>query len=271
MTILASGSIIASGGEIDASGGDGGQGALFNQYTFQSSWRQASGAGGGGAGGSIVLISGDAIQLGGTSIDARGGTGGDRANVGTNVTCNRCNAGGDGGRGFIFMMDKDGQIEGMLPGSPGEYDGFANGVLTISEFNTDRFSSISAITELFPVNAADPNYQELQASDVVAVVSVGQSIALYASSCPADPDDPTFPDTRDDGQELPGVRVANIRYGGGPVVVDIVPGAMSGLDTAQRDAFVRLRAVFDYTDGVEAALGPFAAMDEVTVRFQFNG
>jgi hypothetical protein len=272
MTILASGPIIGAGGEIAASGGAGGQGVLQNAYTYYTNYRQATGGGGGGGGGAIVLVSGDDIQMTGTTIDARGGEGGDRANVGTTVvTCNRCNAGGDGGKGFIFMMDKDGEIGGMLPGSPGEYDGHTYGVLTISDFQTDRFSSVSAITELFPVNAADPDYQELQASDVVADVNVGQSIELYASSCPAHPNDPTWPDLEGDGQETAGVKVADIRYAGGPVVVDVVPGGMDGLDTAARDAFVRLRAVFDYTNGVEAALGPFAAMDEVTVRFTFNG
>ena len=38
-----------------------------------------------------------------------------------------------------------------------------------------------------------------------------------------------------------------------------------------RDAFVRIRADFKYTNAVEAALGPYAMMDELTIRFTFNG
>ena len=39
----------------------------------------------------------------------------------------------------------------------------------------------------------------------------------------------------------------------------------------QREAFVRVRADFDYANGVEAALGPFASMDEITIDISFNG
>ena len=76
--------------------------------------------------------------------------------------------GGNGGKGFIFLMDADGIIEGLNPASPGEYDNFANGVLTISEFTTGRFSSVSAITELFGMRSADPVYLQLMSADVTA-------------------------------------------------------------------------------------------------------
>jgi hypothetical protein len=38
-----------------------------------------------------------------------------------------------------------------------------------------------------------------------------------------------------------------------------------------RDAFTRIDARFDYTDPVEAALGPFASIDQVDISFTFNG
>jgi hypothetical protein len=41
--------------------------------------------------------------------------------------------------------------------------------------------------------------------------------------------------------------------------------------TADRRAFVRVRAAFEYDNGVEAALGPFASMDEVKISYSFNG
>ena len=37
-----------------------------------------------------------------------------------------------------------------------------------------------------------------------------------------------------------------------------------------REAFVRVQAAFNYDIGVQAALGPFAAIDEVTIRYRFN-
>ena len=100
-------------------------------YGTSSTGRELTGAGGGGAGGLISLISGDAIHITGALLDARGGAGGLRSDVGTTFTCNVCNAGGAGGRGFIFLMDADGQISGLIPGTPGNYNSFATGVLTI--------------------------------------------------------------------------------------------------------------------------------------------
>jgi hypothetical protein len=38
-----------------------------------------------------------------------------------------------------------------------------------------------------------------------------------------------------------------------------------------RDAFTRIDGRFDYTDPVEAALGPFASIDQVDISFTFNG
>ena len=42
-------------------------------------------------------------------------------------------------------------------------------------------------------------------------------------------------------------------------------------NSADRRAFVRVRAQFEYDNGVEAALGPFASMDEVKISYSFNG
>ena len=42
------------------------------------------------------------------------------------------------------------------------------------------------------------------------------------------------------------------------------------LQTPARDAFVRVLAEFEYDNGPEAALGPFATVDSVTLSFTFN-
>ena len=41
--------------------------------------------------------------------------------------------------------------------------------------------------------------------------------------------------------------------------------------TPDREAFLRVVADFVYGDPSEAALGPFASLDEVTTTFTFNG
>ncbi len=271
VTIVAAGAIIVgTGAVIDASGGDGGAGKIVVQ-SAPNNWQSTSGGGGGGAGGSISLISGSTISVTGALLDARGGLGGARSDVGTAFNCNACNAGGAGGRGFIFMMDADGQIAGLVPGTPGNYNGFATGVLTISQFDASRFSSIAAVTELFPTLAANPVYQPLAPGDILAHVNVGQQIRVFASSAKADVDDPLVPNIT---TESPQVEVAVVRQGAGATVVDVVPGAMSLLNPSgvpARDAFVRIEARFEYGNPVEAALGPFAFMDRVDVTVQFNG
>ena len=59
-------------------------------------------------------------------------------------------------------MDSDGLIDGFVPGSVGDFDNFENGVLTIREFSLDRFDRIAAVTELYAVLAADPDYLDEQ-------------------------------------------------------------------------------------------------------------
>jgi len=271
ISIVASGAILVSGGKIDASGGDGGKGAIVTQ-SQPNNWHSTSGSGGGGAGGLISLISGDAINLTSAVLDASGGAGGERSSVGTSFasSCTACNAGGDGGKGFIFLMDADGQMTGLLPGLPGEYDNFATGILTISEFETSRFSSIAAVTELFPALAANPAYMPLAPADILAHVNPTQSITVLASSAKADPEDPLVPDL---ASEIGLVEVAVVDYVAGSTVVDIT-GDLSDLNpggTPARDAFVRVEARFSYGNGVEAALGPFAYIDRVDLHFSFNG
>jgi len=271
VTIVAAGAIIVgTGAVIDASGGDGGAGRIVSQ-SVPNNWHSTSGGGGGGAGGSISLISGSAISVTGALLDARGGLGGARSDVGTSFNCNACNAGGAGGRGFIFMMDADGQIAGLVPGTPGQYNGFATGVLTISQFDASRFSSIAAVTELFPTLAANPAYQPLAPGDILAHVNVGQQIRVFASSAKADVEDPLVPSI---ASESPQVEVALVRQAAGATVVDVVPGAMALLNPSgvpARDAFVRIEARFEYGSPVEAALGPFANIDRVDVTIAFNG
>ncbi|MHC4550200.1 MAG: hypothetical protein ACYTEZ_15630 [Planctomycetota bacterium] len=76
--IFASGTILATGRAIDASGGAGGKGAILPTAIASYNIDGVVGGGGGG-GGAISLISGDDIILNGALLDARGGPGGRRA------------------------------------------------------------------------------------------------------------------------------------------------------------------------------------------------
>ena len=270
VTIVAAGSILAIGGIIDASGGNGGRGAIRSSTTTQS-WDAVTGGGGGGSGGSIALISGDTLDLSGAVVNTTGGSGGARANEGLTVSCNACNAGGDGGDGFIFLMDADGEIDGFSPSDAGEYDSDPRGVLTIQPFSTARFSSISAITELFPMTAANPRYVELDLDfDVVGNVNPDQVIRVVLSSAKSNREDPLLADP---ASELPGIVMAELTFSSGGTKVTKM-GDMADLNeiagSPDREAFVRVRSEFEYTNGVEAALGPFASMDEFTISYRFN-
>jgi len=270
LEIVASSSILLAG-TIDASGGDGGKGFL-QLNTARQGWDIVSGSGGGGAGGTIHLISGANINLTAGVIDVRGGAGGVKPGTGTTTSCNFCNKGGDGGPGFLLLMDSDGRVDGYIPNAPATYPDHAFGYLTISNFDANRFSSIRAVTELFPMPAADPKYTPILAGDVLGVVHPGQSIEVWASSSKADPDDPLAPDLSP-GSENPPIHVATIAFQGGGVVI-VIENPIEGLNPGaapNREAFVRIRSDFNYTDAVEAALGPFATMDEMTVRCIFNG
>ncbi|MGQ0612906.1 MAG: hypothetical protein ACT4PV_04080, partial [Planctomycetaceae bacterium] len=257
-------------GIITVAGGTGGAGTL-ERNTALSTWDTVSGSAGGGSGGGLVLISGSDISVAGATLDARGGAGGARPNNISTITCNACNAGGDGGKGFILVMDADGTISGLLPGTPGNYDGFANGILSVRSFDTSRFSSISAITELFSVGAANPAYQPLAATDIVAVVGGTQRVKIFLSSARASVSAPLVPDPTT--EVTPGVLVATVSRAGASLVVTLVPGAMSALNpmgAPNREAFLRVRAAFEYDVGVEAAVGPFALMDRVIIGILFN-
>ncbi len=267
ITIVSAGGISVQGGVIDASGGDGGRGNVV-QWNNNMNNNVTAGGGGAGSGGNIVLISGDDINLAAALLDATGGTGG--AAGGTAINCSNCNAGGDGGNGFIFLMDADGLMTGLVPSVPGEYDTFASGLLTISEFNADRFGDIQSVTELFNVFAADPTYTDLAPVDLLANVADGQSIDIFVSSAKADPDDPLLADPT---SEIAEFQVAQVVFGGGGGVAVNIVQSMAGLNPGgapARDAFIRVRALFNYTNGVESALGPFAAMDQIVVGFDFN-
>jgi hypothetical protein len=277
--IVSSGPFLAAGGVVNVRGGNGGKGQ-YNATSLSYGYGDAfSGGGGGGAGGALSIISGDSINMSSALVDTRGGAGGLRPNVGTtNSACKSCNAGGNGGKGLIFLMDADGVIEGMIPNQPGEYPAFQYGKLTISTFDGTRFQASSAITELFAMPAADPDYLPLRAADVVGIVSPGQSIDLYATSARASAGDPLKPDQATEPPFEASIPVARVVYAGGGAAVEILPpgtqDAMTLLNptgTPNRDAFVRIRADFHYTNQVEAALGPFAMMDSFTIRFTFNG
>ena len=282
MTIVAAGAILVQGGQIDASGGAGGKGAVVNAYPSGNnySWDKVSGGGGGGGGGTIALISGDVIDLSAAIISAMGGAGGPRATTNTTQTSTKDNKGGDGGKGFIFLMDADGEIDGFLPQGPEtgagkelEYDSDSRGVITISPFDASRFSSITAITELFPVTAAKPAYVQYNAAtDIVGfVANPDQRIRVRVSAAESNPENPT---TADPATEIPDFEIAILQFGASGTAV-VVTGDMENLNatpgTPDRRAFVRVRAAFEYDEGVEAALGPFAHIDEVKISYAFNG
>ncbi|MHC4956280.1 MAG: hypothetical protein ACYTGZ_20755 [Planctomycetota bacterium] len=273
VTFVAAGAIQVQGGSIDASGGNGGQGGLKNIYPIQNStnWDKITGGGGGGAGGTISLISGDNIELTGAILNAAGGIGGPRATDGITANSSKDNAGGDGGQGFIFLMDADGEITGFLPSAEGNYDTDARGVLSIRAFDASRFSSIAAVTELFPMTAANPRYTDLNATeDILGNVNPTQRIRIVVSSAKGSDENPLVADP---GTELDPIEMAMLQYDGGATKVTIT-GDMGELNetpgSPNREAFVRIRADFEYDDGVEAALGPFASMDMFTVSYRFN-
>ncbi|MHC4817701.1 MAG: hypothetical protein ACYTF8_06575, partial [Planctomycetota bacterium] len=278
LAIFAAGDIQVPGGLIDASGGDGGKGVLtkgYSYYVAAHGFSSATGSGGGGSGGTVVLISGADINVTAGILDARGGTGGEAAHIGTAVKCVGGNAGGDGGKGFIFLMDADGLISGLIPGQEGEYDTYVLGVLTISGFNADRFSSIQAITELFGVGASNPAYTAMAPGDVLANVTrtepkVSQSIRIFASTAKGELDEPLLPNPT---TEMGAIEIALVTNEAGAVNVEIT-GDMSLLNPTgapNRDAFMRIDARFEYDNPVEAALGPFASIDQVDISFTFNG
>ena len=81
---------------------------------------------------------------------------------------------------------------------------------------------------------------------------------------PLEPDLPT---------EIAGVEMAVIFHSGGSITTTVT-GDASALNPGgapARDSFLRIDARFDYLDIVQAALGPFAKLDLVSVPIQFNG
>jgi hypothetical protein len=262
LEIISAGGINVAG-VVDVSGGEGGAGAFQLSYNVQGT--RVGGAGGGGGGGSLVLIAGDQINLAGGLVDARGGTGGARAD-GTKAgfsTCSGCNGGGDGGKGFIFMLHGGAVIPGLDPGLAGEYDGHVNGVLTIRSF------AARAVTELYSAGVADPVYQAMSSGDILALPAGNGQIKIWASSAKPDLAEPLIPDLT---TEIGAIQVALVTASLGSANVTIV-GDLRNLNPSGgpgRDAFVRMQADFVYGDLIDAALGPYMAMDEISIKFTFN-
>jgi len=273
-TLASAGPILVQGGTIDVSGGDGGAGG-YGQYTWYGTYGyyKISGGGGGGSGGGLCLISGDTINASNATFDARGGKGGAApSNPNTSTPPPGADYGGNGGKGFIYLMDADGVISGLLPSASGSYPTYANGYLTIAPLSAGatRFGEIRAITELFSMSVANPEYLEIDpGSDVLATVAANQEILIYASTAKANAADPLNPDI---ATELAPVLVARVHYALGSSQVDTY-NAMSQLNPTgpNRDAFIRINAFFNYGNVVEAALGPFAYMDSMTIHVAFNG
>ncbi len=157
-------------------------------------------------------------------------------------------------------------VEGMT----GDHDSFEFGILSVRQFDPDRFGGIAAVTELFNVGSANPMYLPMADTDVLGNVNAGQKIIISLSSAKGDPDNPLLPALI--SELLPAVEIARVEPAGGGSAVDIT-GDMSALNqfgTPDREAFIRVIADFDYDDPAQAALGPFASLDEVTTTFSFN-
>jgi hypothetical protein len=270
-TLASAGAIVCTGGRIDVSGGNGGAGGI-NLYAWYTTYGyyKLGGGGGGGSGGGICLISGDNINATSATFDATGGIGGAAPNNPAGNATNG-NAGGNGGKGFIYLMDADGTITGLVPG-PNPNPNYATGYLKTAPLSAgaNRFGTIQAVTELFSVAAANPAYLPLQSADILAKASTGQEIRIYASSAKASTADPLEPNL---GSEIPPVLVARAYFALGATQIDTSYDAMDQLNPTgpNRDAYVRINAIFDYGNVVEAALGPFAYMDRMDVSYSFNG
>jgi len=271
-TLAAAGAIIVQSGTIDVSGGDGGAGG-YGQYVWYTTYGyyMLSGGGGGGSGGGICLISGDNITASATSFDATGGAGGASPNNPSNNSTN-ANVGGAGGKGYIYLMDADGVISGLLPGASGTYPTFSKGYLKIAPLSAgaSRFGEIRAITELFSMAVANPEYLEIDPdTDILATVAANQEILIYASTAKANTANPLKPNI---ATEIGPVLVARVHYALGSSQIDTF-NAMSQLNPTgpNRDAFIRINAFFNYGNVVEAALGPFAFMDSMDIHVSFNG
>jgi hypothetical protein len=275
-TLACAGTIIAAGGRIDVSGGDGGAGA-YVQYAWYGTYGyyMVSAGGGGASAGGMCLISGDNIVANNAVLDARGGLGGAAPSLPAGATCSNCNAGGNGGKGFIYLADADGVVPGLFPGTAGTYPAFSTGYLTIAPLSAaaNRFPEIRAITELFNVLAANPAYAQInEDTDILANVSQGQEILIYMSSAKADTANPLVPNV---ASEISPVLVARVHFALGATQVDAdTYMAMDQLNPTgpNRDAYLRVDAFFNYgAQIVQAALGPFMSMDRVDVRYSFNG
>ena len=169
-----------------------------------------------------------------------------------------------------MLMDGDGTIDGLIPSGEGEYD-TAFGALTIRPFKSNRFGAMVASTELFHVGAASPTYSDIAVDDVFAVVALKQSIELYASSAKASDSDPLQPNPATETTEA---HVATVEYAGSGVRVIPVEDGMAELNPAgdpNRRAFVRVKGYYTYGVDLEAAVGPYAYLDKVTIRYSFNG
>jgi len=197
--IVAAGGITASG-FLDARGGQGGDGEIRN--SGGPNWDQATGGGGGGAGGSISLITCDEMVLHVTSVLSTEGGGGGKVN--RTVSCTKCNEGGAGGKGYVFLMDSDGVIPGVASGDKfGDVAVAPQISVTLEdvECGDDFVWARDRLLE-FDVIAADAN-----SSDIVEIVATfdGGALPATASFSPTN-GNPAFgtfswlPETGDEGE-----------------------------------------------------------------------
>ena len=123
------------------------------------------------------------------------------------------------------------------------------------------------------MTTAKPQYKQYTAAtDILGHVSNNkQRIRVSVSSALSNPAAPTVADPASEDN----LTEIALLYFNGTTTMVMETGNMNELNdtpnSADRRAFVRVRAQFEYDNGVEAALGPFASMDEVKISYSFNG
>jgi len=141
-------------GSIDAAGGRGGNGTIWNAYG-------ASSGGGGGSGGGIRLLTPNDITLSDSSlITTAGGAGGNGATPYNNG--GTPNHGGAGGLGRIALEDGDSVIAGLGTASvtPGEGSvGFYRGIFDASRFQGGGLEP-QATSDVFAAGPFNPTFVE---------------------------------------------------------------------------------------------------------------
>ena len=109
-----------------------------------------------------------------------------------------------------------------------------------------------------------------KSGQAVCVRNPDQRIRILVSSARGSGENPLQPDLT---TEQDAFDIAELTHQGGATKVTVT-GDMADLNSTPgvpaREAFVRVQAAFEYDRSVEAALGPYATIDSVTIGYMFN-